>query len=134
MSTNATIAYKDGDEYTAIYLHWDGYFSEAGRILLENYTSLGMYEAGGIEELIQTGDMSQLAPTVDSCTYYGRDKGEAWKGVAPQMFNSLDDLKECAQEYLYIWDDLKAQWTTLYNGEIVPLASAMAAQLETNNA
>jgi hypothetical protein len=86
MSTRSTIAIErtDGTVHQ-VYCHWDGYVSNNGRLLLENYSDPSV-----LQELIDLGSISSLGDTigfkhslddysVKMTTFYARDCGEDLK-------------------------------------------------------
>jgi hypothetical protein len=61
MATRSTIAIEDQNgKVRSIYCHWDGYPSNNGRILFENYKTQEK-----VESLIALGSISSLRPEVD---------------------------------------------------------------------
>jgi hypothetical protein len=86
MSTRSTIAIErtDGTVHQ-VYCYWDGYISNNGRLLLENYSDPAV-----LQELIDLGSISSLGDTigfkhslddysVKMTTFYARDNGEDLK-------------------------------------------------------
>ena len=88
MATRSRIAIelKDG-RIKSIYCHWDGYISNNGKLLVDHYT-----DRDKVNQLIELGDISYLAPEVNPSephtfdkpqegvvVAFGRDRGE--KGV-----------------------------------------------------
>jgi len=56
MSTRSTISKVNQDgTITSIYCHWDGYYSNNGKLLLENYN-----DEKKIDELLSLGSLSSL--------------------------------------------------------------------------
>lgn len=96
MATRSTIAleYADGT-VGQIYCHWDGYLSNNGKILLENYT-----DPFKVRELLDNGDMSSLSETVDGCSFY-KERGE---DCPQRMYKDYAEFRREAQgeEYNYI--------------------------------
>jgi hypothetical protein len=138
MGTRSTIAIQNEDgTVTGIYCHWDGYTSNNGRILEENYTT-----EEAVRELIALGDLSSLGETVgikhdfdnaprNKCNAYGRDRGET--GVDAITFGSWDDLLEkMGQEYDYLFTPGKGWVVSYFSGwnsvDSVPLAEAIQAE------
>jgi hypothetical protein len=137
MGTRSTIAIQNADgTVTGIYCHWDGYTSNNGRILQENYA-----DEAAVRELIALGDLSSLGETVgtkhdfdaaprNECNAYGRDRGE--KDVDAATFASHAELVEqIGQEYDYLFTP-GTGWTVRYfsgwgNAE-QPLAEAILAE------
>lgn len=93
MATRSTIAleYDDGS-IRQIYCHWDGYLQGVGKILLEHYSS-----PEKVEELLNLGDMSSIASTIDDSTFYGRDYAEKFSS-----YEEYKNFNENLQEYNYI--------------------------------
>jgi hypothetical protein len=109
MGTRSTIAIANTDgTVTGIYCHWDGYLSNNGRILQENYTTEEQ-----VRELIQLGDLSSLGETIgtmhdfnaaprNECNAYGRDRGE--KNIDARTCDSWSALiNDFGQEYDYLF-------------------------------
>jgi hypothetical protein len=109
MGTRSTIAIANEDgTVTGIYVHWDGYLSNNGRILQENYTTEEQ-----VRELIALGDLSSLGETVGTkhdfnnapdgeCNAYGRDRGET--GIEAKTCDSWSALiNDFGQEYDYLF-------------------------------
>lgn len=141
MGTRSTIAIENANgTVTGIYCHWDGYTSNNGRILQENYTT-----EAAVRELIALGDLSSLGETVGTkhdfnnaprseCNAYGRDRGE--KDVEAKTYTSHDDLvQQVGQEYDYLFTP-GAGWTVRYfsgwDNAVQPLAEAIQAEMETS--
>ena len=59
MGTRSTIAMREENGYIGIGCHWDGYPSNNGKILLENYMDVAKVKA-----LMALGDISSLKPEV----------------------------------------------------------------------
>lgn len=98
MSTNATIIRKvEEDKYEAIYLHWDGYPSE----VMKNLPSYNTPEL--VEGLFAEGDCSILAPNVDDCTFYRRDRQET--DVDAETFTTVREAENFyGNSHNYLWD------------------------------
>ena len=108
MGTRARIGIVEPDgSVTSIYTHWDGYPDHHGPILLNHYTTEERVRA-----LLALGDLSVLAedigekhdfnnPPEGVCNAYGRDRGE--DGVSARRSASVNDLKEIAEEYTYLF-------------------------------
>jgi hypothetical protein len=123
MATRSTIALEFADGTVGqIYCHWDGYLSNNGAILLNDYK-----DPFKLRELIDLGDVSSLGPTIgekhsfdipfaygteeykkeqerrrDITTFYGRDRGES--GINARYFKDYADYRANFQseEYNYI--------------------------------
>lgn len=108
MSTRSNIAIQNEDgTISMIYCHFDGYPSNNGSILQEDYQ-----DAGKINRLIALGDMSSLSNNLGGCCFYSRDRGEEFSGVKPRVFNNEEVFllkgKNNFQSYLYYFRD--SEW------------------------
>lgn len=128
MSTRAMI-YKQKPDGTlvGIYLHWDGYPDEAGRLLKEHYAS-----EEKVDQLLALGSLSELGESMDCpeghsyqssvqghCVAYHRDRGEPWASVAPvtkaSMAAAMDHASCCA--YVYVWTKKEGwRFATVHGG------------------
>lgn len=111
MGTRARIAVANPDgTFNSIYTHWDGYPSHHGPILLEHYNTVD-----AVRELIALGDLSSLDTTIETCSAYGRDRGETDVGAVTS--NDIDKLRQltqdCGGEYLYLFD---GSWSVAEGG------------------
>lgn len=98
MATRSTIALElENGTVKQIYAHWDGYLDGNGSILLHNYKTQEDAEA-----LIAMGDLSSLNTTIETTTFYARDRGET--GVDARVFENFADYKQNGdfQSYNYI--------------------------------
>jgi hypothetical protein len=119
MGTRSMIAIQNpySKQVRAVYCHWDGYLEHNGAILQKHYSA-----SPKVNNLIALGDLSSLRPEIgvkhafssldltkeeqeayelehgDSCTYYGRDRGES--GCEFRVFDTLN----AACEH-YTWSD-----------------------------
>jgi len=153
MGTRSTIALEFADgTVQQVYCHWDGYLEHNGKILLEHYSDpfklRDLIDLGGISSLgIEIGEKHAFsalglpeaereafeAKHADSCTFYGRDRGE---DVAKEKFKDIEDYyaNVYGEEYDYIlsmnWEG-KAQWYVRFNateGNWIPLEMAFEQQ------
>lgn len=150
MGTRSRIAVMHGTVCKSVYCHWDGYLENNGRILQEHYDSTKA------NQLVALGDLSSLRPNIgekhafsqfeltpeqreqyeldhgDSCTFYGRDRGEEgceWQ-VAHTFEEFLEQADGCGAEFYYVMKD--GVWyvgnfyssTALYK-TLTPLAQAL---------
>lgn len=115
MGTRSAIGYKTAQgTIRAKYSHYDGYVAYTGVMLRESYT-----EQSKIEEMVELGDQSFLAPAIypkgehsfespeEGCTiFYGRDRGES--NVDAKEFDTFAEFVDyyagCWCEYFYVWD------------------------------
>ncbi len=131
--SNIGIINRDGS-VEMIYCHWDGYPSNNGKILLENYTNEDKLRA-----LLELGDLSSLGPELGTqhdfdfgmklmggsledqaeydrlsnmCTAYGRDRGE--QGCKARTYKTvkgaLKAFKSGWGEYVYLFDTKTHTW------------------------
>ena len=125
MGTRSRIAVMHGTVCKSVYCHWDGYLENNGRILQEHYDSTKA------NQLVALGDLSSLRPNIgekhafsqfeltpeqreqyeldhgDSCTFYGRDRGEegcTWQ-VAHTFEEFLEQADGCGAEFYYVMRD-----------------------------
>jgi len=113
MATRSRIAIeREGGSVESIYCHHDGYPSNNGRLLLENYE-----DRKKVEGLIALGDISSLGEEVDPddrlnhtfenpqrgvTVAYHRDRGEAKSG--PDYHRDLDHfVRSDVEEYGYLF-------------------------------
>ena len=130
MATRSTIALEFADGSVAqVYCHWDGYLSNNGKILFENYAD--PFKVAG---LIKLGDISSLGPglgdkhdfndaaSYPDTTFYGRDRGET--GTEARWFKDYADYRKNAQgeEYNYILRT-DGNWYVEFYGEFDGLLS-----------
>lgn len=149
MATRSTIAIERKDGTVAqVYCHWDGYLSNNGKLLAENYTTPEQVEA-----LLAGGSISSLGRQIgekhpfDTYTklsaedtalaakaeaegwtkYYGRDRGE--EDVDARVFKDYADYKANAQfeEYDYIMRN-GVWYVSPYGRKLQVLAEALVAE------
>ena len=112
MATRSTISYLDSpNRVRTIYVHWDGYISGVGAILVNHYRDPAL-----IEQLIRKGDISSLRPTVDETAFY-RDRGETGVEAVPSTLDRFltPGGGHDSQEYNYLWAN--GDWTVYTQGE-----------------
>ena len=106
MSTNSLVGYlnEDGTVVTS-YVHYDGYATGVGEMLLENYNSNKC-----ARDLATTlGYASSLSETVAASHEDRANSDEA------ETYKSYEDfeeyIRECSHlEYVYVWDTYKDEW------------------------
>jgi hypothetical protein len=108
MATRSRIGILNNDgTVVSCYVHWDGYPSNNGQILLDHYT-----DESKIRAMIELGDMSILGreigvkhrfstPLDGVCTYYGRDRGDV--GTYPRRDATAEGFYSDCEEYGYLW-------------------------------
>ena len=120
MSTNAIVAYVGLDgTVTSSYVHWDGYTTAVGEMLLENYNSREL-----ARELATTlGYASSLKETVAASH---EDRANSDEAVSHSSFEEFEEYvrENSYLEYVYVWKDsewLVGSYTTekkeVYTGE-----------------
>lgn len=113
MATRSRIAIENTDgTVKSVYCHWDGYPSNNGALLLENYN-----DETKIRELISMGEISSLDENIKpkdpskhnfdnresgTTCFYHRDRGE---DLTIDEHHSIKDWqkKSCRQAWNYIW-------------------------------
>ena len=133
MGTRSTIAIQNADgTVTGIYCHWDGYLSNNGRILAENYT-----DEARVRELIALGDISSLGAEIGTAhdfdrapkgetNAYARDRGERDVDARTEH-NWRQFVAENGQEYDYLFTPGAGWQVRTYNGTY-DLARALATE------
>ena len=106
MSTNSLVAILEKDNtVTSSYVHYDGYTTGVGELLLENYNSEKL-----ARELATTlGYASSLSETVAK-SHEGRANSDE-----PEVFEDYETfeehIRECTYlEYVYVWDCHSNKW------------------------
>ncbi len=131
------IVQEDG-KVLSVYCHWDGYPSHNGVILAKHYA-----EPAKIAELLQEGDISSLGPNIGekhdfndsdtkpegATTFYGRDRNEKRKDIAPRTTTREEFL--AFDEIRYLFED--GEWTYVETCEVDtprPLSEVLAEDPE----
>ena len=113
---NIGIINEDGS-VTGIYVHWDSYPENVGKLLLKHYNTSGI-----VCELMDLGDLSSLneklntdlphsfnKPVEGVCVAYGRDRGET--GVESRVFKNIDEYQndgdKSGTDYQYLFENGK---------------------------
>ena len=106
MSTNSLVAYlREDGSVVSSYVHYDGYATGVGEMLLENY-NLRVLARDLAEKL---GYASCLRETVAASHEDRANSDEA------EIYESYEDfeeyIRECSHlEYVYVWDFHKDEW------------------------
>ena len=106
MSTNALVAYlREDGSIVSSYVHYDGYASGVGEMLLENYNTDKC--ARNLAENL--GYASSLKETIALSHEDRANTDEA------EIYESYEDfeeyIRECSYlEYVYVWDTHKDEW------------------------
>ena len=122
MSTRSAIGYMRTDgTVRAVYCHWDGYLSGVGKTLIENYDLIG------VDDLLDLGNISVLADTVEATKFYERDRGE--DPVEAREFKSEYEMVDWFSwsEYFYILNDDK-WYVSEHCAEFLPLDERLTAE------
>lgn len=100
MSTRSRIAAKDENGVIhSIYCHFDGYPSGVGNVLYKFYTS-----EEKIFDLLNLGDISSLAETLEKVNAYHRDRGEDLNYFLSETEDHLLSI-DSGEEYTYLYKD-----------------------------
>ncbi|CAB4125646.1 hypothetical protein UFOVP181_463 [uncultured Caudovirales phage] len=155
MGTRSRIGVMHGDNVKSVYCHWDGYPEHNGEILQNHYDSVKA------NQLVALGDLSSLKENIgvahafstfdltdaeqeayevehgESCTFYGRDRGEENTGY--KVHTTFNDFVECVEgswcEWYYILKDGVWYCGNIYGGKtycktLTPLADVLASYKE----
>ena len=113
MATRSRIAIElEGGSVESIYCHWDGYPSNNGVLLLENYTDrkkveglIALGDISSLDEEVEPTDGSQhshASPEKGVTVAYHRDRGEEKRG--PEYHRDLDHfVRSDVEEYGYLF-------------------------------
>ena len=106
MSTNSLVAYMDKDwKVTTSYVHYDGYATGVGEMLLENYNS----DERARKLATTLGYASALSETVEKS-----QSGRANSDVPEVYENYLEFeeyiMKNSGLEYVYVWNESEHKW------------------------
>ena len=105
MSTNSLVAYlkKDG-MVTSSYVHYDGYTTGVGEMLLENYNSEEL--ARDLAENL--GYASSLKETI-AASHEDRANSDVSETYDYEVFVNM--IRESGHlEYVYVWDESDSKW------------------------
>jgi hypothetical protein len=103
MSTNAIVAYVGLDgTVTSSYVHWDGYTTAVGEMLLENYNS----EETAKELATTLGYASSLRETVVASH---EDRANSDEAIVHTTFAEFEEYarENSYLEYVYVWTSTK---------------------------
>jgi hypothetical protein len=106
MSTNSLVAILNKDNtVTSSYVHWDGYATGVGEMLLENYNS----EELSRELATTLGYASSLRETI-AASHEDRSNSDE-----PETYEDYESFEEIIRdrsylEYVYIWDCHENKW------------------------
>ena len=106
MSTNSLVAYLNEDgSVVSSYVHYDGYATGVGEMLLENY-NLRVLARDLAEKL---GYASCLRETVAASH---EDRANSDEAETYESYEDFEEyIRECSHlEYVYVWDTHKDEW------------------------
>ena len=106
MSTNSLVAYLNEDgSVVSSYVHYDGYATGVGEMLLENY-NLRVLARDLAEKL---GYASCLRETVAASH---EDRANTDEAEVFEDYHEFEEyIRECSHlEYVYVWDTHKDEW------------------------
>lgn len=156
MGTRSRIGVMHGDKVKSVYCHWDGYPEHNGEILQNHYDSVkanqlvalgnlsSLKENIGVAHAFSTFELSDAEQEAyevehgESCTFYGRDRGE--DDVEYQVHTTFEDFLECVEnswgEWYYIMKDGVWYCGNVYGDhelskKLTPLADVLAKVKET---
>ena len=106
MSTNSLVAYLNEDgSVVSSYVHYDGYATGVGEMLLENYNS----EERARDLAWCLGYASSLKETISESH---EDRANTDEAETYESYEDFEEyIRECSHlEYVYVWDTHKDEW------------------------
>ena len=106
MSTNSLVAYlREDGSVVSSYVHYDGYATGVGEMLLENY-NLRVLARDLAEKL---GYASSLGETIAASH---EDRANSDEAITYESYEDFEEyIRECSHlEYVYVWDIHKDEW------------------------
>ena len=106
MSTNSLVAYlREDGSVVSSYVHYDGYATGVGEMLLENY-NLRVLARDLAEKL---GYASSLGETIAASH---EDRANTDEAETYESYEDFEEyIRECSHlEYVYVWDFHKDEW------------------------
>ena len=106
MSTNSLVAYlREDGSVVSSYVHYDGYATGVGEMLLENY-NLRVLARDLAEKL---GYASSLKETIAASH---EDRANTDEAETYESYEDFEEyIRECSHlEYVYVWDFQKDEW------------------------
>ena len=103
MSTNSLVAYlREDGSVVSSYVHYDGYSTGVGEMLLENYNS----EELARELATDLGYASSLRETISASH---EDRANSDVSEVYEDYHEFEEyIRECSHlEYVYVWDSTK---------------------------
>jgi hypothetical protein len=110
MATRSTITVQNSDgNYITAYCHYDGYLSNNGKILIENYTS-----PNKVIKLVELGNIRALGPE-NMVDVFEENSGKYF------ISESLTKIKRSGEDYNYYFDGKKwwySRWSYDFDKEV----------------
>ena len=106
MSTNSLVAYlREDGSVVSSYVHYDGYATGVGEMLLENYNS----DKCARDLATTLGYASSLSETVAASH---EDRANTDEAETYESYEDFEEyIRECSHlEYVYVWDTHKDEW------------------------
>jgi len=106
MSTNSLVAYLNEDgSVVSSYVHYDGYATGVGEMLLEHYNS----EERARDLAWCLGYASSLKETISESH---EDRANTDEAETYESYEDFEEyIRECSHlEYVYVWDTHKDEW------------------------
>ena len=106
MSTNSLVAYlREDGSVVSSYVHYDGYATGVGEMLLENYNS----DKCARDLATTLGYASCLRETVAASH---EDRANSDEAETYESYEDFEEyIRECSHlEYVYVWDTHKDEW------------------------
>ena len=106
MSTNSLVAYLNEDgSVVSSYVHYDGYTTGVGEMLLEHYNS----EERARDLAWCLGYASSLKETISESH---EDRANTDEAETYESYEDFEEyIRECSHlEYVYVWDTHKDEW------------------------
>ena len=106
MSTNSLVAYLNEDgSVVSSYVHYDGYATGVGEMLLEHYNS----DKCARDLATTLGYASSLSETVVASH---EDRANSDEAETYESYEDFEEyIRECSHlEYVYVWDTHKDEW------------------------
>lgn len=106
MSTNSLVAYlREDGSVVSSYVHYDGYATGVGEMLLENYNT----DKCARDLATTLGYASSLSETVAASH---EDRANTDEAETYESYEDFEEyIRECSHlEYVYVWDFHKDEW------------------------
>ena len=106
MSTNSLVAYlREDGSVVSSYVHYDGYATGVGEMLLENYNT----DKCARDLATTLGYASSLKETISESH---KDRANTDEAEVFEDYHEFEEyIRECSHlEYVYVWDTHKDEW------------------------